>query len=111
MADGESKKILILDDDPHLLSYMEEVLRLEHFDVTGFQNPVEGLEHLKTNPVELIITDVKMNEMTGDEVLNHVLKNHPGVGVILVTGFGSIAHHCECNEKRCFRLHDKALQW
>jgi DNA-binding NtrC family response regulator len=102
MAERESRKILIFDDDPHLLSYMEEVLRLEKFEVKAFQSPAEGLDFLKDNPADLIISDVKMNEMTGDEVLSHVMKNYPGTGVILVTGFGSIAHTVNAMRKGAF---------
>lgn len=101
-SDKKEKRILILDDDPHILDYMVELLTLQDFDVTAFQSPVDGLKHLETNEIDLIISDVKMNEMTGDDVLNHVLKHYPHIGIILITGFGSIAHTVNAMRKGAF---------
>lgn len=103
MSAGEKeKRVMLLDDDPHILSYMEELLTIQKFNVTAFQSPTDGLEFLKQNEIDLIISDVKMNEMTGDDVLNHVLKHYPQTGVILITGFGSIAHTVNAMRKGAF---------
>ncbi|SMO59627.1 sigma-54-dependent transcriptional regulator [Fodinibius sediminis] len=94
--------IYIIDDDPHILSYMREHLSINNFDVQAFRSPVKAIEALDEAPPALVISDVKMNEMTGDEVLNHVLREHPGVGVILITGFGNISHSVNAMRKGAF---------
>ena len=101
-SEGNEKRILVLDDDEHILNYMEELLTLQKFHVAAFQSPVDGLKYLEDHEVDLIISDVKMNEMTGDDVLNHVLKHYPHIGIILITGFGSIAHTVNAMRKGAF---------
>lgn len=86
------RSILVVDDDELLLGFIQEILTKEGFDVSAFESPVEATEYLKKHPVDLVITDVKMNEMTGDEVLNFVKKEFPKTGVIMITGFGNITH-------------------
>lgn len=86
------RSVLVVDDDELLLGFMEEILSKEGFSVSAFESPVKATEYLKENKTDLVITDVKMNEMTGDEVLNFVQKNFPDTGVIMITGFGNINH-------------------
>ncbi|MCC5913837.1 MAG: sigma-54-dependent Fis family transcriptional regulator [Balneolaceae bacterium] len=95
-------RILILDDDKLLLGFMNEHLSLNDYETVPFENPVEALDYLEDNSVDLVITDVKMNEMTGDEVLNHVLKHHPDTGVIMITGFGNINHSVNALRKGAY---------
>jgi len=84
--------ILLLDDDKLLLEFMNEYLSINDYRTFSFSSPPEALDFLKEKSVDLVITDVKMNEMTGDEVLSHVLANYPETGVIMITGFGNIGH-------------------
>lgn len=98
----KKEKIFVIDDDPHILNYMQEHLALNDYQVDAFQNPAQAIEELKENKPALIITDVKMDEMTGDDVLNHVLRNYPETGVILITGFGNISHSVRSIRKGAF---------
>ncbi|MTI86454.1 MAG: sigma-54-dependent Fis family transcriptional regulator [Balneolaceae bacterium] len=86
------RSVLVVDDDELLLGFLEEILSKDGYDVTAFESPVKATEYLSDNSVDLVITDVKMNEMTGDEVLNFVQKKVPKTGVIMITGFGNINH-------------------
>ncbi len=95
-------KILVLDDEPLMLSYLKKHLGMNKFDVVTFDSPQEALASLSKKPVDLVISDVKMPEMTGDEVLNHVLEHHPEIGFILITGFGSINHAVNAVQKGAF---------
>lgn len=95
-------KILLLDDDKLLLGFMDEHLSMNDFDTIAFDNPVKATEYLKENEVDLVITDVKMNEMTGDEILAFVKKHHPDTGVIMITGFGNIQHSVNALRKGAY---------
>lgn len=99
-----NKHIYVIDDDPHILDYMREQLTVIGFSVEAFHSPRKALETLQkdTEKPSLIITDVKMDELTGDDVLNHVLKNYPSIGVILITGFGNITHSVNAMRKGAF---------
>lgn len=85
-------KILLLDDDKLLLDFIDEHLSMNEFETIAFNSPMDAIDYLEKNEVDLIITDVKMNEMTGDDILRHVKTNYPGTGVIMITGFGNIYH-------------------
>lgn len=70
------RSILVVDDDELLLGFIEEILLTAGYKVTAFSSPVKGLEFLKKETVDLVISDVKMNELTGDEVLAEVKKKN-----------------------------------
>lgn len=96
------RPVVVIDDDELLLEFLEEILSSNGFEVNAFGNPVEALEHLEKHAAELVITDVKMNEMTGDEVLKEVKSKYPDTGVIMITGFGNINHAVRALHKGAF---------
>lgn len=96
------RPVVIIDDDELLLEFLEEILSSNNFDVNAFGNPLEALKFLEKNSVDLVITDVKMNEMTGDEILKEVKAKYPDTGVIMITGFGNINHAVRALHKGAF---------
>lgn len=95
-------KILLIDDDPHILSFLKEHLTLNNYHVTDFNSPSDAINHFRENKYDLVLSDVKMNDMTGDEVLRHVKKSRPETGVILMTGYGSINHTVNAMRRGAF---------
>src|SRR6056297_83851 len=95
-------RILLLDDDKLLLGFMDEHLSDHDFETIAFDNPIKATDYLKENKVDLVVTDVKMNEMTGDEILAFVKKHHPDTGVIMITGFGNIQHSVNALRKGAY---------
>ncbi len=95
-------KILLIDDDPHILGFLKEHLTLNDYQVTDFNSPSNAIEHFQGNHYDLVLSDVKMNEMTGDEVLRHIKKCRPETGVILMTGYGSINHTVNAMRRGAF---------
>ena len=96
------KNVLVIEDDQLLLDFLEENLSMNDYKVAAFDSPVSGKEYLDNNPVDLVITDVKMDVMTGDEILSHVTSTYPDVGVIMMTGFGNITHAVRALQKGAF---------
>jgi len=96
------RRVLVLDDDPHILESIDDLLSVNNYEVFTFESPAKGLEYLENEDIDLILSDVKMREMTGDEVLNHVIKNYPGIGVILITGFGNVVHSVNALRKGAY---------
>lgn len=95
-------KIYIFDDESLLLQYLESHLGKYGFEIHTFSSPSQGLAEIKDDSVDLVLSDVKMPEMTGDEVLRHIRDHHPNTGVILMTGFGSIEHAVNAIQKGAF---------
>jgi DNA-binding NtrC family response regulator len=94
--------ILVVDDDELLLGFLDEILRNEGYDVVPFSSPIKAVDYLANHSVQLVITDVKMNEMTGDEILSHVQEFHSSTGLIMITGFGNINHAVRALHKGAF---------
>lgn len=62
-------RILVVEDEPSILANVARVLRLEGFDVVTATNGVEGLTCARTHSPDLILCDIRMPEMNGDELL------------------------------------------
>src|SRR5205085_5654919 len=50
----------------------------------------EALERVQTGEIDILITDIRMPVLSGDELLNTVKTNYPSIPVIIMTGYGSI---------------------
>lgn len=85
-----SANILILDDEQNYLLILEALLSDEGYTITALSDPETGLAYLDESEVDLVITDMKMPKLTGQDVLEHVKKNFPHIPVIIMTAFGSI---------------------
>lgn len=96
------ERVLIVEDDTMLLEFLEENLSVNGYKAIAFESPVEAINYLQEEPVELVLTDVKMDEMTGDEVLAHVSENYPDTGIIMMTSFGNITHAVRALQKGAF---------
>jgi DNA-binding NtrC family response regulator len=85
----ESLRVLIVDDEEELVSALEERLSLRGFLATGVTTGEGALEHLETQPCDIVLLDVKMPGLGGLEVIRRIKTDHPQVEVILLTGHGS----------------------
>lgn len=83
-------RILIVDDDPLVLETLSEVLDREGFHVSRASGGRKALEILAADPHALLLTDIRMPEIDGMELLREVRRLHPGTDVLLMTGFGSL---------------------
>ncbi len=78
--------ILVVDDDPLILVAISETLMAEGLSITTSNNPLEALELIKKNPYAVVMSDQRMGEMTGLELLSEVKKLQPNTSRILLTG-------------------------
>lgn len=85
-----ASQILILDDEKNYLLILEALLTDAGYAVTALDDPETGLAYLEESEVDVVITDMKMPKVTGQQVLEHVKRNYPYIPVIIMTAFGSI---------------------
>lgn len=83
-------KILLIDDDQSLLRVTEYNLTEAGFEVRTADSGALGLELFANDFPDLVITDVKLGDMSGLEVLETIKKSRPEVPVVVITAFGSI---------------------
>ncbi len=82
-------RILVIDDEASIRDLCARVLARAGFAVASAGSGEEGLAHLSREPVDLIVTDVRMPGLSGLDVLERAKAAHPRVRVILITGFGT----------------------
>lgn len=82
-------RLMFVDDEEELVSALVERLELRGIDAIGVTSGDEALEHLREEPFDVVIIDVKMPGIGGLEVLRTVSRRYPDVKVILMTGHGS----------------------
>ena len=70
-------KIIYIDDEPENLRAFKSVFR-RVYNIFTTESPMQGIEYLRKNEVDLIITDQRMSEMTGVEFLEKIYKFMPG---------------------------------
>ena len=83
------KRILVIDDDPSMRAALKEALKLSGWEAVLASNGREGLDLFRKKPAQLVITDVRMEGMSGIEVLAEIKKDSD-VPVIVITAFGTI---------------------
>jgi DNA-binding NtrC family response regulator len=85
------KYVLIVEDEKTFqLTLMDGLRRYEKdFRVLTTENGVQAKKVLETFPVDLVITDLKMPEMNGVELIGYIRKNHPYIPVIVMTAYGN----------------------
>ena len=89
----ENKKkyhILLVDDEPQLLEIIRRLLEIEGYMVTCVTSGTQALETFRNQPIDLILTDIRMPEMDGIEILRRIRDTDPIVPVIVLTGYGSM---------------------
>ena len=89
------EKILIVDDEMLIRNFLKETLKRKNFDVHTAQDVCSGLDCLKKDTFDLVITDMKMPDGTGLDILRCVKELSPSTIVVIITAFGSIENAVE----------------
>jgi len=82
-------RILVVDDEESIREFFQIMLKREGYEVFTASNGREGFEFLKKNPVDLIISDIQMPEMSGLELLSKIKEFDPEMIMVMITAFGS----------------------
>lgn len=101
--------ILVVDDEPNSLFGICQILTDEGYKVTPAGNGKEALEKLTAEPIDIVVTDVKMPDLNGMELLTETRKIDEHIPVILVTAYGSVSMAVEALKKGAFYFFEKPL--
>lgn len=86
MAERDRKQILVVDDDQLMGIMVGEMLRCGDFKPTVFYQSVLAAEALKRERFSVLVTDLRMPEMNGLELIKQATAFDQGIGVVLMTG-------------------------
>ncbi len=84
------EKILIVDDESGVVLLCERLLKRAGYQVFAFSNPVEALNLLKQEAVDLLLVDIRMPQMDGFEVITQARQRQPDLAVVVMTGYGTV---------------------
>ncbi|HRI09689.1 MAG TPA: response regulator, partial [Nannocystaceae bacterium] len=87
--------VLVVDDEPSIVEALERVLVKEGLQVRCAATGQHALEILRSQPVHVMITDLRMPGMMGDDLLKAVKAITPEVEVIVMTAYGTIENAVE----------------
>jgi DNA-binding NtrC family response regulator len=82
--------VMILDDEPIVCERLRSTLEKLNLDLETFTDPNEALKRFSEKKVDVLITDLKMKEIDGIEILKLVKKVSPETKVIIITGFATV---------------------
>lgn len=83
------KRILLVDDEPNVVKSCAKMLELEGFSVKGVTSGTEAIESYHHDHFDLVLTDLKMPDTDGLEVLTAVRKHDPTAAVVIFTAYGT----------------------
>lgn len=99
---SEPLQILLLDDEAIVGKRLKPALTKVGCEVEVFQEPIPAMERINKKTFDIVITDIRMDEMDGMQVLEQVLSKSPDTKVIMITGYAMIALAREAMEKGAF---------
>jgi DNA-binding NtrC family response regulator len=87
---GNGETVMIVDDEPTLVSLVEEMLAELGYEPVGFDSSAAALAAFRADPgrFDLIITDEAMPDLLGTELARHFRQSRRGVPILLVSGHG-----------------------
>ena len=88
---GTAATLLLVDDEPSILSSLRRLLRPKGFTIHTAESGKAGLEILEKEPVDLVISDMRMPEMDGARFLEQVRLRWPNTMRILLTGYADVS--------------------
>ena len=84
------KRILVVDDEEDILELFSELLQRWGYEAVTARNGLEGLEKLRSQEIDLVVTDLKMPEMDGLEFLKHARDEDARTPILMLTGYPTI---------------------
>ncbi|SYZ72474.1 conserved hypothetical protein [Candidatus Zixiibacteriota bacterium] len=89
MADLANKSILVVDDEEVMREFLSDVL--EDFTVEKASDGDEAILRMKEKEFDLVITDMKMPRVSGEEVVKFARETYPHINIIVISGYSSLS--------------------
>ena len=101
--------LLTIDDEENIRNGLADNFELEGYQVKQAASGKEGLELIEEGGIDLVITDLRMDGISGQEVVRQVTTKFPGIPIIVLTGHGSIDDATEAIKAGAFDFLTKPL--
>lgn len=88
-------KILVIDDEIEMLNGVKKLLTLSGFDCVTSQDGNKAISLLNDFNFDLVISDLFMPDISGNQIIEQIKKNHPEIPIIIFTAFGTVERAVE----------------
>ncbi len=95
-------QVLVLDDEPIVGKRLQPALAKVGCDVEVFEAPAPALERIQSKRFDVVVTDIRMDDIDGIKVLETVLEKWPDTKVIMITGYATVEVAREAIAKGAF---------
>ncbi len=95
-------QVLVLDDEPLVGRRLQPALAKVGCDVEVFDAPLQALRRLAEKEFHIVVTDIRMEDIDGIEVLERVTSRYPRTKVIMITGYATVEVAREALAKGAF---------
>ena len=89
MIEGRRPVVLLIDDEPRILSALTRALRREGYELLSADRPADALRMVEERAVDCVVSDYKMPAMTGLELLERIAQRRPDAARLLITGWNT----------------------
>jgi DNA-binding NtrC family response regulator len=110
MSRNPLKRVLVVDDEPMIVSLLSTILRERGWDVTEARSGTDGIDQLDRARFDVILTDLVMPGDSGIDLLRSAKEIHPDVEVILMTGYATADTAIEAMRNGAFHYIMKPLK-
>ncbi len=101
--------VLIVDDDPNGLFTISQMLKDEGYKIHTASNGKQALEVFNKKLIKLVISDIKMPDISGIDLMGEFKNLNPGIPVILLTGYGSVSMAVEALKQGAYYFFEKPI--
>jgi len=105
-----AKKILVIDDEKIVCDMAKKILEAEHYEVETFTDSQLALERIRTQPFDLVVTDLKMENVSGMDILKEVNRLYPETRVIMLTAYATLDATIEAIRERIYDFFPKPVK-
>jgi putative nucleotidyltransferase with HDIG domain len=102
MKDSNRSNILVVDDEQHICDIIVEALSVENYAIVALTDPQLALKHIEENSVDLVLTDLVIDDHSGVQILETTLANHSDAVVILMTAYPTLETAIEVLKKGAY---------
>ncbi len=97
-----SGRILVVDDEPIARENLEFILRKEGYDTLAVDSGASAFKELEKGEFDLVLTDLRMRQIDGMQVLERTKELYPDTEVIVITGYATVATAVEAMQKGAY---------
>ncbi|MBN1780693.1 sigma-54-dependent Fis family transcriptional regulator [bacterium] len=98
----ESKKLLIVDDEEVIRDLLRETFLRKSYTVLTASHGKEALSKINKESFDLVVTDIRLPDISGMKILAESKKKYPNLGVIMITAYGSIKNAVKAMKQGAF---------